>query len=167
MLIAQNAFHSIAQTPTRESLSLSHLHHQKHNRESHFGRFGDEVHRHRMVREPASGIFRQVDENGLQTDEEAVRGDQAEREQTLLIILLRRGVWDVLSLAAKGALLVVMEFVRERRRRLVVIVLVVERPPSAVGGEGRHRRPSATLDGASFDSNDFGRDDGRLSAMDK
>ena len=121
-----------------------------------------------MVREPASGIFRQVDENGLQTDEEAVRGDQAEREQTLLIILRRRGVWDVLSLAAKGALLVVMmEFVRERRRRLVVIVLVVERPPSAVGGEGRHRRPSATLDGASFDSNDFGRDDGRLSAMDK
>ena len=106
-----------------------------------------------MVREPASGIFRQVDENGLQTDEEAVRGDQAEREQTLLIILLRRGVWDVLSLAAKGALLV-MEFVRERRRRLVV-VLVVERPPSAVGGEGRHR-PSATLDGASFDSNDLG-----------
>ena len=153
MLIAQNAFHSIAQTPTRESLSLSHLHHQKHNRESHFGRFGDEVHRHRMVREPASGIFRQVDENGLQTDEEAVRGDQAEREQTLLIILRRRGVWDV-SLAAKGALLV-MEFVRERRRRLVV-VLVVERPPSAVGGEGRHRRPSATLDGASFDSNDLG-----------
>ena len=107
-------------------MSLSHLHHQKHNRESHFGRFGDEVHRHRMVREPASGIFRQVDENGLQTDEEAVRGDQAEREQTLLIILRRRGVWDV-SLAAKGALLV-MEFVRERRRRLVV-VLVVERPP--------------------------------------
>ena len=136
-------------------MSLSHLHHQKHNRESHFGRFGDEVHRHRMVREPASGIFRQVDENGLQTDEEAVRGDQAEREQTLLIILLRRGVWDVLSLAAKGALLVMMEFVRERRRRLVV-VLVVERPPSAVGGEGRHRRPSATLDGASFDSNDLG-----------
>ena len=153
-MIVQNVFHSIAQTPTttRESLSLSHLHHQKHNRESHFGRFGDEVHRHRMVREPASGIFRQVDENGLQTDEEAVRGDQAEREQTLLIILLRRrrGVWDVLSLAAKGALLVMMEFVRERRRRLVV-VLVVERPPSAVGGEGRHRRPSKnTLDDDAF-----------------
>ena len=149
-------------------MSLSHLHHQKHNRESHFGRFGDEVHRHRMVREPASGIFRQVDENGLQTDEEAVRGDQAEREQTLLIILLRRrrGVWDVLSLAAKGALLVMMEFVRRERRRRLVVVLVVERPPPAVGGEGRHR-PSATLDGASFDSNDFDRDDGRLSAMDK
>ena len=139
-------------------MSLSHLHHQKHNRESHFGRFGDEVHRHRMVREPASGIFRQVDENGLQTDEEAVRGDQAEREQTLLIIIRRD-----FSLAA-GALLV-LEFGRERRRRLVV-VLVVERPPPAVGGEGRHR-PSATLDGASFDSNDFDRDDGRLSAMDK
>lgn len=160
----QNILHSIALSRWRErSNCLSHLHHQKHNRESHFGRFGDEVHRHRMVREPASGIFRQVDENGLQTDEEAVRGDQAEREQTLLIILRRRGVWDV-SLAAKGALLV-MEFVRERRRRLVV-VLVVERPPPAVGGEGRHR-PSATLDGASFDSNDFDRDDGRLSAMDK
>ena len=145
-MIVQNVFHSIAQTPPQENLSLSHLHHQKHNRESHFGRFGDEVHRHRMVREPASGIFRQVDENGLQTDEEAVRGDQAEREQTLLIIILRRGVWDV-SLAAKGALLV-MEFVRERRRRLVV-VLVVERPPPAVGGEGRHRRPSKnTLDDA-------------------
>ena len=98
-----------------------------------------------MVREPASGIFCQVDENGLQTDEEAVRGDQAEREQTLLIIILRRGVWDV-SLAAKGALLV-MEFVRERRR--LVVVLVVERPPPAVGGEGRHRRPSQhTLDDA-------------------
>ena len=137
-MIVQNVFHSIAQTPPQENLSLSHLHHQKHNRESHFGRFGDEVHRHRMVREPASGIFRQVDENGLQTDEEAVRGDQAEREQTLLIIILRRGVWDV-SLAAKGALLV-MEFVRERRR--LVVVLVVERPPPAVGGEGRHRRPS-------------------------
>ena len=101
-----------------------------------------------MVREPASGIFRQVDQNGLQTDEEAVRGDQAEREQTLLII--RRDF----SLAA-GALLV-MKFVRERR-----LVLVVERPP-AVGGEGRHR-PSATLDDvsdASFDSNND-RDDGR------
>ena len=129
-------------------MSLSHLHHQKHNRESHFGRFGDEVHRHRMVREPASGIFRQVDENGLQTDEEAVRGDQAEREQTLLIILRRRGVWDV-SLAAKGALLVMMEFVRRERRRRLVVVLVVERPPPAVGGEGRHRRPSKnTLDDA-------------------
>ena len=119
-------------------MSLSHLHHQKHNRESHFGRFGDEVHRHRMVREPASGIFRQVDENGLQTDEEAVRGDQAEREQTLLIIIRRD-----FSLAA-GALLV-MKFVRERR-----LVLVVERPP-AVGGEGRHRRPSKnTLDDDAF-----------------
>ena len=107
-----------------------------------------------MVREPASGIFRQMDQNGLQTDEEAVRGDQAEREQTLLIIRLSRDV----SLAA--ALFLVMKFVRERR-----LVLVVERPP-AVGGEGRHR-PSATLDGASFDSNDFDRDDGRLSAMDK
>ena len=131
-------------------MSLSHLHHQKHNRESHFGRFGDEVHRHRMVREPASGIFRQVDENGLQTDEEAVRGDQAEREQTLLIIILRRGVWDV-SLAAKGALLVMMEFVRRERRRRLVVVLVVERPPSAVGGEGGHRRPGKnTLDDDAF-----------------
>ena len=150
----QNILHSIALSRWRErSNCLSHLHHQKHNRESHFGRFGDEVHRHRMVREAASGIFRQVDKNGLQTDEEAVRGDQAEREQTLLIIIRRD-----FSLAA-GALLV-MKFVRERR-----LVLVVERPP-AVGGEGRHR-PSATLDGASFDSNDFDRDDGRLSAMDK
>ena len=75
-----------------------------------------------MVSEAASGIFRQVDKNGLQTDEEAVRGDQAEREQTLLIIIRRD-----FSLAA-GALLV-MKFVRERR-----LVLVVERPP-AVGGE--------------------------------
>tara|TARA_B100000519_G_scaffold203018_1_gene223628 strand:- start:1887 stop:2360 length:474 start_codon:yes stop_codon:yes gene_type:complete len=123
----QNILHSIALSRWRErSNCLSHLHHQKHNRESHFGRFGDEVHRHRMVREAASGIFRQVDKNGLQTDEEAVRGDQAEREQTLLIIIRRD-----FSLAA-GALLV-MKFVRERR-----LVLVVERPP-AVGGEGRHR----------------------------
>ena len=123
----QNILHSIALSRWRErSNCLSHLHHQKHNRESHFGRFGDEVHRHRMVSEAASGIFRQVDKNGLQTDEEAVRGDQAEREQTLLIIIRRD-----FSLAA-GALLV-MKFVRERR-----LVLVVERPP-AVGGEGRHR----------------------------
>ena len=92
-----------------------------------------------MVREPASGIFRQVDENGLQTDEEAVRGDQAEREQTLLIIILLLGVWDV-PRAAKGALLV-MEFVRERRRRLVV-VLVVERPPP----RGRRRRKTSTTE---------------------
>ena len=119
----QNILHSIALSRWRErSNCLSHLHHQKHNRESHFGRFGDEVHRHRMVSEAASGIFRQVDKNGLQTDEEAVRGDQAEREQTLLIIIRRD-----FSLAA-GALLV-MKFVRERR-----LVLVVERPP-AVGGE--------------------------------
>ena len=148
----QNILHSIALSRWRErSNCLSHLHHQKHNRESHFGRFGDEVHRHRMVSEAASGIFRQVDKNGLQTDEEAVRGDQAEREQTLLIIIRRD-----FSLAA-GALLV-MKFVRERR-----LVLVVERPP-AVGGEGRHRRIDDRVQHARrcrtrFDSNDD--DDGR------
>ena len=111
-----------------------------------------------MVREPASGIFRQVDQNGLQTDEEAVRGDQAEREQTLLIRRSRDSCFVLLGNIA--AALLVMKFVRERRRRL----LVVERPP-AVGGEGRHRRidddrvQHARRCRTRFDSND--QDDGR------
>ena len=108
-----------------------------------------------MVSEAASGIFRQVDKNGLQTDEEAVRGDQAEREQTLLI-RIRDSCFLLGNIAAA---LLVMKFVRERRRRL----LVVERPP-AVGGEGRHRRIDDRLQHARrcrtrFDSNDD--DDGR------
>ena len=123
ILIVQNVFHSIAQTPPRENVSLTCTIKNtiaKATLVASVMKFTDTG----WYANPP-GIFRQVDENGLQTDEEAVRGDQAEREQTLLIILRRRGVWDV-SLAAKG------RFGDEncpRRRRRLVVVLVVERPP--------------------------------------